>query len=471
MAGRLSSVSCAETEPAESGKHRKIQTVAVSDTNKPTAPSAAERSRVREMVRALRHRNFQLFFSGQLISLIGTWMDNIAEAWLVYRLTGSSLLLGIVAFAGQFPVFLLAPIGGMAADRFNRRYIVIATQASSMVLAGFLAGLTLTGHIKVWEILLLDTLQGVVNAFDIPARQAFLVEMVGREDLMNAIALNSSMFNGARILGPSVAGILVATIGEGWCFFANAVSYIAVIAGLLLMRLEPVRRVASKATPFENILEGFRFVRRTGPILAIMLLIGVVSLVAVPYSVLMPIFADRILHGGARALGILMSAAGLGALLGALTLATRKGVRGLGRWIAYSAAGFGFSLILFSFSRWFWLSVFLLIPVGYSVMLQMSSSNTLIQAMVPDHLRGRAMAVYTMMFMGMAPMGALFAGTMASHIGAPWTVTVGGLAAIIGAAAFMRHLPKVRIEARELLIAQGMIAAEPAEQIVVRTAS
>jgi len=423
------------------------------------------------MVRALRHRNFQLFFGGQLISLIGTWMDNMAEAWLVYRLTGSSLLLGTVAFCGQFPVFLLAPIGGMAADRFNRRYIVIATQLSSMVLAGFLAGLTLTHRITVWEILLLDTLQGVVNAFDIPARQAFLVEMVGREDLMNAIALNSSMFNGARILGPSMAGILVATIGEGWCFFTNAVSYIAVIAGLLLMNVQHVPRAATKATPFENILEGFRFVRRTGPIWAIMLLIGVVSLVAVPYSVLMPIFADRILHGGARALGILMSAAGVGALLGALTLATRSGVRGLGRWIAYSAAGFGLSLILFSLSRWFWLSVALLVPVGYGVMLQMSSSNTLIQAMVPDDLRGRAMAVYTMMFMGMAPMGSLLAGGMAARIGAPWTVAIGGVVAIIGAAVFSRHLPKVRVEARELLIAQGMLAAEPAEPIAVRTGS
>jgi MFS family permease len=447
----------------------KVVPVENPSTIQEAAPKATVRTRIPEIVRALRHRNFQLFFSGQLISLIGTWMDTVAEAWLVYRLTGSALLLGTVAFAGQLPVFLLAPIGGMAADRFNRRYIVIATQTSSMILASFLAALTLTHRITVPEILILDTLQGVVNAFDIPARQAFLVEMVGRDDLMNAIALNSSMFNGARILGPSVAGILVATIGEGWCFFANAVSYIAVIAGLLLMHVQPVRRDASKASPFENILEGFRFTRRTGPIWAIMLLIGVVSLVAVPYSVLMPIFADRILHGGARALGILMSAAGLGALLGALTLATRSGVRGLGRWIAYSAAGFGFSLILFSFSHWFWLSVVLLVPVGYGLMLQMSSSNTLIQAMVPDQLRGRVMAVYTMMFMGMAPMGALLSGALAARITAPWTVAIGGLATIIGATLFMRHLPKVRLEARELLLAQGMIAAEPAEQIAVRT--
>lgn len=423
--------------------------------------------RVPEMVRALRHRNFQLFFSGQLVSLVGTWMDNIAEAWLVYRLTGSSLLLGTVAFCGQFPVFLLAPLGGMAADRFHRRSIVVVTQTSAMVLAGILATLTLLGRITVWEILLIDTLQGVVNAFDIPARQAFLVEMVGREDLINAIALNSSMFNGARILGPSVAGILVASIGEGWCFFANAVSYIAVIAGLLLMKLNYAPRPPQKATPFENILEGFQFVRRTGPMRAIIMLIGLVSIVAVPYSVLMPIFADRILHGGPRALGILMSGAGLGALLGALTLATRHGVKGLGRWIAAGAAGFGFSLILFSFSRSFWLSVALLVPVGYGVMLQMSSSNTMIQAMVPDELRGRVMAVYTMMFMGMAPMGALFAGFMADRITAPWTVALGGLAAIVGAAVFRRHLPKVRIEVHELLLAQGMVSTQPPAPIVV----
>jgi MFS family permease len=436
------------------------------DRKKPS-PSAIskKRSRIPGMLRALQHRNFQLFFGGQLISLVGTWMDNVAEAWLVYRLTGSSLLLGTVAFAGQIPVFLLAPIGGMAADRWNRRHIVIVTQAVSMIQAGILAALTLSHRVTVWEVIVLAASMGAVNAFDIPARQAFLVEMVGREDLMNAIALNSSMFNGARVIGPAIAGILVASIGEGWCFFANSVSYIAVITGLLLMHVEPLRRVISKETPLENIVEGFRFVRRTGPIWALMLLIGLVSFVAVPYSVLMPIFADRILHGGARGLGILMGAAGLGALLGALTLAARRGVQGLGRVVAYAAAGFGFSLILFSFSRWFWLSVVFLIPVGYGVMLQMSSSNTLIQAMVPDHLRGRAMAVYTMMFMGMAPMGALFAGAMADRIGAPLTVTVGGLAATIGAAFFYRQLPKLRFEARELLSAQGLAGPEPADRV------
>src|ERR1700726_1314453 len=437
-----------------------------SDKKKNSPPARLKKHpRIPAMLRALRHRNFQLFFGGQLISLIGTWMDNVAEAWLVYRLTGSSFLLGTVAFAGQIPVFLLAPLGGMAADRWNRRRIVIATQTLSMIQAGILAALTLSHRITVWEVIVLAASMGAVNAFDIPARQAFLVEMVGREDLMNAIALNSSMFNGARVIGPAVAGILVASIGEGWCFFANSVSYIAVITGLLLMHVEPLRRAISKETPFENIVEGFRFVHRSGPIRALMMLIGVVSFVAVPYSVLMPIFADRILHGGARGLGILMGAAGVGALLGALTLAARRGVHGRGGVVAYPAAGFGFSLILFSFSRSFWLSVALLIPVGYGVMLQMSSSNTLIQAMVPDHLRGRAMAVYTMMFMGMAPMGALFAGAMADRVGAPMTVTIGGLTAMLGAAYFYRNLPKLRFEARELLSAQGLAGGEPVDRV------
>jgi MFS family permease len=432
-----------------------------SRSNKSSASTDPEnRSRARAMVRSLRHRNFQLFFSGQMISLIGTWMQNVAQAWLVYRLTGSSLLLGLVGFAGQIPVFLLAPIGGLAADRWNRHRIVIGTQIVSMILACILAIITLLHIVAVWEIVVLAALLGAVNAFDIPARQSFLIDMVGREDLMNAIALNSSMFNGARVIGPAIAGLLVAWIGEGWCFFANAVSYIAVIIGLLLMKLGPMRAVSKQATPIEHIAEGFRFVRRTAPIMAIMLLIGLVSLVAVPYSVLMPIFADRVLHGGARALGILMGASGAGALLGALTLAMRRGVHGLGRWIAFSAIAFGASLVLFSFSRWFLLSAILLVPVGYSVMLQMSSSNTMIQAMVPDELRGRAMAVYTMMFMGMAPMGALFAGVLADSIGAPWTVAIGGIGAMVGGFLFWRRLPKLRFEARELLVAQGL-AGEP----------
>lgn len=420
---------------------------------------------MQDMVRSLHHPNFQLFFSGQLISLIGTWMDTIAEAWLVYRLTHSSLLLGIAGFASQIPVFLLAPIGGVVADRFNRHRVVIATQASSMVLASILSYLTLTKRVTVIDVITLAALMGCVNAFDIPARQAFLVDMVGREDLMNAIALNSSMFNGARVVGPSVAGILVASIGEGWCFFANAVSYIAVIAGLLLMKIERTNTAPSEGSPIEHIKEGFRFVRHTAPIRAILLLLGLVSLVGMPYSVLMPVFATKILHGNASTLGVLMGATGVGALIGALLLASRTELRGLGRFVFISCAGFGGSLIVFSFSHWYALSVALLVPVGFCMMVQMASSNTLIQAMVPDALRGRTMAVYSMMFMGMAPLGALLAGGAADRIGAPWTVALGGAVAIAGAVAFARHLPKIRVEARQLILAQGMAAGEPAQEL------
>ena len=419
-------------------------------------------------LRALKHRNFQLFFSGQLISVTGTWMQSIAESWLVYRLTGSSLLLGTTGFCSQFPVFLFAPVGGIVADRYSRQRVVIATQIASMILALTLAILTLTNLVQVWHVMVLAALLGVVNAFDIPGRQAFLVDMVGKEDLMNAIALNSSMFNAARIVGPAIAGILVAKIGEGWCFFSNGVSYIAVIAGLMLMRVPQPARLASAGSPVAHMMEGFRFVRHTKPIWVILLLLGLVSLVAMPYTVLMPIFADKILHGGARGLGILMGATGAGALLGALTLASRTGVRGLGRWVAFSCGAFGVSLVLFACSRNFWLSAVLLLPVGFWMMLQMSSSNTLVQAMSPDHLRGRVMAVYSMMFMGLAPFGAFFGGALADRIGAPLTVGGGAVAAVAGSIWFYLHLPKIRVEARRLIVAQTAVGGEPAEEMTSR---
>jgi MFS family permease len=434
----------------------------------PAQEAVREHSRFRDTIRSLKHRNFQLFFSGQLISLVGTWMDTVAEAWLVYRMTGSSLLLGAVTFAGQFPVLLMSPFAGFVADRLNRRKVVIATQTASMILAGILAALTLSKRVTVEQVIILAALMGVVNAFDIPARQSFLVEMVGREDLINAIALNSSMFNAARIIGPSVAGILVASFGEGWCFFANSVSYIAVIAGLLAMKISPRVRPAELMSPFEHIAEGFRFVRGTAPIRALLLLIGLSSLVAMPYAVLMPVFAAKILHGNARTLGILMTAAGLGALIGALLLASRRGVKGLGKTVAIACASFGVALILFSFSRWWVLSALLLIPVGFSVMTQMGATNTLIQSMVPDRLRGRTMAVYSMMFLGMAPFGALLSGWSAEHIGAPWTVALGGALAILGALVFARHLPKIRSEARQLLDAASVEAMETMEEVTAR---
>jgi MFS family permease len=429
--------------------------------------------------RALRHRNFQLFFSGQLISLIGTWMQTVAQSWLVYRLTGSGLKLGAVGFASQIPVFLFAPIGGIVADRSHRKHVVIATQVASMLLAFVLAVLTLTHRVQVWHVFVLAALLGVVNAFDIPGRQSFLVDMVGKEDLMNAIALNSSMFNGARVIGPAVAGVLVARLGEGWCFFVNGVSYIAVIIGLMLMDVHAPPRVSGKGSPLEHILEGFQFVSRTAPIRALMLLLGVVSVTGMPYVVLMPIFADKILHDGGQEfatligshdlgavrLGILMGSAGVGALLGALTLAVRSGVKGLGTWISVCCAGFGFSLMLFAFSKSFWLSVLLLLPVGYFIMLQMAASNTLIQVMVPDALRGRTMAVYSMMFMGMAPIGALLGGALSDRLGAAMTVAIGGLASVAGAWWFGLQLPKIRVEARKLIIAQAMAGGEPSEEM------
>ncbi len=415
-------------------------------------------------LRALRHRNFQLFFSGQLISLTGTWMQTVAQAWLVYRMTKSPLLLGSVGFVSQIPVFLFSPLGGITADRINRQRLVIATQTSAMILAGILAVLTLTGRVQVWHIFVLAASLGIVNAFDIPGRQSFLVDRVGKEDLMNAIALNSSMFNGARIVGPTVAGILVPIIGEGWCFAANSISYIAVIAGLMLMHVHCAPR-AGQGSPIADIVEGFRWVNHTRVIRALLLLLGLVSVVGMPYTVLMPIFADKILHGGARGLGILMGATGVGALFGALTLAAKTGVRGLGRWVTFACASFGASVFLFSFSRNFWLSVALLLPAGYSMMLQMACSNTLVQTMVPDQLRGRVMSVYSMMFMGMAPFGAFFGGALAHHIGAPATVAIGGATCVLGAIMFGRALPNLRIEARRLIVAQGLAGGEPAQEL------
>ncbi len=426
-------------------------------------------SRLAATFRALAHRNFRLFFSGQLISLIGTWMQSVAQSWLVYRLTGSSLLLGLVGFAGQFPVFVFGPFGGTIADRHNRHRIVIGTQTASMLLAFVLAALTLLGVIKVWHIFVLSALLGVVNAVDIPVRQAFVVDMVGKDDLMNAIALNSSMVNGARVVGPAVAGILVAAIGEGWCFFANAISYIAVIIGLLLMSIQPPIRARGERSALADIVEGFQYSARTGPIRALLLLLGLMSLMGMPYAVLMPIFADKILHGGARGLGILMGATGVGAMLGALMLAARRGLKGLGTWVAVSAASFGAFLILFAFSRIFWLSAALLVPVGFSFMVEMASSNTLIQAMVPDHLRGRVMALYSMMFMGMAPFGALTAGALAHHLGAPVTVALGGAVCVLGGITFGLHLPALRPEARQLIIAQQMVGGDPAQEVTGTT--
>jgi len=414
-------------------------------------------------LRAFRHRDYRLFFAGQLTSLVGTWMQTVAQSWLVYRLTGSAALLGLVGFASQFPIFLLSPIAGAVADTYPRRKSMIIMQTLMMLLAFPLAALTLLNRIQVWQIMVLAVLLGFVNSFDIPVRQSFIAEMVGREDLINAIALNSSMMNGARIIGPAVAGILVSLVGEGWCFLLNGFSYLAVIIGLLFIRAGNTPPHDHQGSRIDAIVEGFRFALHTKPVRSILLLLGVVSLMGMPYSVLMPIFADDILHGGPKGLGLLMGFAGIGALIGAATLAGRTGVRGLGSWVMFACAGFGSGLVLFSLSRNFWLSTILLMPTGFSMMVQMASSNTLIQSMVPDRLRGRVMAIYSMMFVGMAPFGALLAGVLANLLGAPITVAIGGFVCIAGAIVFRFHLPQIRVEGRQLVLAQMMAAGEPAD--------
>jgi MFS family permease len=416
--------------------------------------------------RALKHRNYRLFFGGQFVSLIGTWMQSTAQSWLVYRLTGSPAMLGAVSFASLFPVFLLSPIGGAAADRYDRRRVVIAAQTAMMLLAFALAALTLSGHVRVWQVVVMAALAGVANAFDIPARQSFLVAMVGKTDLMNAIALNSSMFNSARIAGPAVAGALVAAAGEGWCFFLNGLSFLAVLFSLARMSIAPAAAEPAGASPAAEILEGFGYVRRTEPILALLVLLGLSSVAGMPYSVLLPVFADRILGGGPQALGFLTGATGLGALAGALSLAARRGVKGLGRYVVLASSAFGCALILFSLSRAFWLSVALLVPVGFSVMVQMAASNTLIQTMVPDRLRGRVMSMYSMVFLGMAPFGGFLAGAAAERLGAPVTVAIGGCVCLFGSAVFWTRWRTLRIEARQLIVAQQAAAGDPVERSV-----
>lgn len=422
-------------------------------------------SKLPASVRAFRHRNYQLFFGGQLISICGTWMQSVAQSWLVYRLTGSAALLGFVNFANLIPVFLLSPLGGTAADRSSRHRILLITQIVAMLLAFVLAALTLSGRIHVWHLFVLASLLGINYAFYVPAQSAFVVDMVGRDDLMNAIALNSSMVNGARIIGPAIAGLLVAAFGEGWCFLLNGISYLAVIGGLMMMKVTPHRKVTLPGSPLKEVLEGFAFVIRARPVRALLLLLGAVSLFGAPYAVLMPIFSDQILHHGASALGLLMGASGVGALAAAFSLAARRQLRGLGLWVAMASAGFGASLILFALSRSFWLSALLLVPVGYAMMIEMAASNTLIQAMVPDNLRGRVMAVYSMMYMGMAPIGALIAGSLAQRFGAPHTVMIGGAVCIIGGALFALRLPRLREEGRRIIIALQMTAASPGDEI------
>ncbi len=412
--------------------------------------------------RALRHRNFRLFFGGQSISLIGTWMTRIATAWLVYELTGSAWLLGIVGFAGQIPTFLLAPFAGVWVDRLNRRHVLLVTQALAMLQSLALAALTLTHRITIAEILGLSVFQGLINAFDMPGRQAFMVQMVeGREDLGNAIALNSSMVNMARLVGPSLAGIVIAGFGEGYCFLIDGISYIAVIASLLMMRLPPSaapkRAVIAMS---QQLKEGWDYVAKFAPVRTILLLFAIISLMGMPFTVLMPVFAAKILHGGAHTLGFLMGALGAGALVGAIVLALRKTVLGLGRLIAISSAIFGAGLIAFGFSRIEWLSLTLMVITGFGMMQQMAASNTIIQTVVPEDKRGRVMSYYTMAFVGMAPFGSLLAGGLAHLVSAPVTMMITGGCCIAAAGWFATQLPNIRLHIRPIYRELGILPPE-----------
>ncbi|HUX10934.1 MAG TPA: MFS transporter [Terriglobia bacterium] len=409
-------------------------------------------------VRALQHRNFRLFFGGQGISLIGTWMTSVATSWLVYRLTKSAMLLGVVGFAGQIPVFLFGSFAGVWVDRWNRRRLLVVTQALSMLQSLALAVLALTGVIKFWEIFALSLFQGAVNTFDIPGRQTFMVEMVeSRADLSNAIALNSSMFNGARLIGPTLAGIVIAASSEGYCFLIDGISYIAVIVSLLMMNVSPSPRRSESGHVLTELKEGWSYVSGLVPIRSILVLLTLVSLVGIPYNVLMPIFAGSILHGGAHTFGFLMAATGTGALAGALVLARRESVLGLGRIIAISAGLFGAALVCFSLSRWLWLSLPLMVVAGFGLMQQMAGSNTILQTIVKEDMRGRAMSFYSMSVVGVTPFGSLIAGAMASRFGAPRTLMAGGALCVLGALWFARQLPRIRAAIRPIYAELGII--------------
>jgi MFS family permease len=399
---------------------------------------------LRSLGRALRHRNYRLFFAGQSVSLVGTWVTRVAMSWLVYRLTDSALMLGLVGFAGQIPTFVLAPVAGVMVDRWNRHRVLVVTQVLSMLQSGLLAALALSGVITIWHILVLAVLQGLVNAIDMPARQAFVVEMVeSRADLPNAIALNSSMVNAARLVGPSIAGVLIAAVGEGWCFLLDAVSYLPVIASLRAMQLAPRAVRARAGRVLHELRDGVRYAAGFAPIRSMLLLLALLSLMGTPYLVLMPVIAGRVLHGGATTLGLLMGASGLGALAGALHLASRRSVLGLGRAIAFAAVVFGLSLMAFSRSTALWLSLSLLVVTGATMMTQMAATNTLIQTLVDDDKRGRVMSLYSMAFFGIIPFGSLLAGSLAHRIGTPNTVFLGGAACLLGGLVFLTRLPEL----------------------------
>ncbi len=374
------------------------------------------------ILRAFHHRNYRLYFAGQSLSLVGTWMQHTAMSWLVYRLTGSVLLLGIVGFAGQIPSFLLAPVAGVLADRWNRRNLMICTQILAMLQAVVIAALTLTGSVQIWQIMALSVFLGLVNAFDIPVRHSFVVDMVARDDLGNAIALNSSMFHGARLVGPAIAGFFISAFGEGACFLLNGASFLAVIVALAAMRIKQRNSKTSEAPILKDLCEGVNYAFSYPAIRSVLFLIGLISLVGMPYMVLMPAFAKDILHGGPQTLGLLLTSSGVGAFAGTVFLASRRNANGLGKVIYLSAFLFAASMAAFSFSRTLWVSLPCLFFAGFGIVTQVASGNTIIQTIVEEDKRGRLMSLFNMAFMGMAPFGSLLAGTMAREIGVPYTL-------------------------------------------------
>jgi MFS family permease len=412
------------------------------------------------ILRAFRSRNYRLFFAGQSFSLIGTWMQGVSMSWLVYRMTGSALLLGVIGFVSQIPTLAISPFAGVIADRWNKRQLLIATQSLAMVQAFILAALVLAGVIHIWEIVILSALLGIVNSFDVPIRQSFVVEMVGKEDLANAIALNSSMFHGTRLIGPSLAGLLIGLTGEGVCFLINGFSYLSVICSLIAMRIAPRPRSSGSPPVLSELKEGFAYAFSFTPIRSILMLIALVSLLGIPFVVLMPVFAREILHGGPHTFGFLMTASGVGSFAASIYLASRKNVLGLGRIIAFSPAVFGLSIIAFSFSRSLLLSLVILVFAGFGMMIQIASSNTIIQTVVDDDKRGRVMSLYTMAFMGMAPFGSLLAGALAGRIGTPHTVVLGGICCLLGSAAFILGLPAFRKAVRPVYERLGILPSE-----------
>ena len=408
--------------------------------------------------RALRHRNVRLFFAGQSISLIGTWMTRIATSWLVYRLTKSALLLGTVGFAGQIPTFLLAPLAGVVVDRFDRRKVLVWTQALAMAQSLVLAWLTLSHRINIAEVLCLSILQGLVNAFDMPARQSFMVKMVeDKADLSNAIAINSSMVNLARLVGPALAGMLIAITNEGWCFLIDGISYVAVIASLLMMRIQPDRFVRIASSMVTELREGWTYVSASVPIRTILSLFALLSLMGWPFMVLMPLFAAQVLHGGPHTLGFLSGAVGIGSLICALSMAMRRTVRGLTKTLPIGAAIFGVGLVCFGLSHTLWLSLIMMLITGFGMMQGLTASNTILQTLVDEKMRGRVMSYYTMAFMGMAPFGSLLAGALADRIGAPGTVIVSGSACILGSLWFWTRLKHIRAEMRPIYQQMGIV--------------